>query len=63
MKYIRDYYGVPVKRGARIRFTYSDGSVVFSRITSARYGRIKVIADVEAYAYKNSRRRLILHPT
>jgi hypothetical protein len=44
MAYIRDYYGVPAKRGARITFCARTGTVVGSR---GQYLRVR-LDDSEA---------------
>ena len=56
MKYIRDYYNVPVKRGGRVAFTRESGDVVLGRITSARGQYIMVRLD-------NKKKPLPFHPT
>jgi ATP:corrinoid adenosyltransferase len=55
MKYIRDYYGVPAKRGARIIYT-GNGMRTPGRITSAIGGRLRARLEGVDYA-------VILHPT
>jgi hypothetical protein len=55
MKYIRDTYGVPIKRGARVE--YSGGEkIVFGTVKSAGLGYMKILIDGE----KKSK---IFHPT
>ena len=60
MEYIRSCYGVPAKRGGRIKFTDSDETIWFGRITSARNGHLKMLPDDRV---KGCKTRLILHPT
>lgn len=57
MKYIRDRYGVPAKRGARIRFTDSNGVQWIGRVKSAPGHRIHVAFP------EFPRGTAILHPT
>ncbi|MFC4373348.1 hypothetical protein ACFO5K_04465 [Nocardia halotolerans] len=54
MKYVRDYYAVPAKRGGRVRYT-GDGAPRLGTITSADH-RIRVRLDGE-------KRPRIFHPT
>ena len=55
MKYIRDYYGVPAKRGARVR--YFDGvNEFFGVIVGSRGSLLRVRFDGEKGAS-------LLHPT
>ena len=56
MKYIRDTYNVPAKRGGLIRFKDSNGNVWEGKITSAFYGRLRVKLNGLKY-------RSVLHPT
>ena len=57
MEYVRKFYGVPAKRGGKIRFTDSDGKVWEGRIKSARGPHIRC-------AMKDfPRATAILHPT
>lgn len=57
MQYIRDYYGVPAKRGARIRFTgRSDGVAQEGVITGTRNAHIRVRFDGDLCTSR-------LHPT
>lgn len=58
--YIRRTYGVPAKRGARIRYTDTSGAIFNGRITSARNGHLRVLVDDRVPGYRG---RLILHPT
>jgi hypothetical protein len=60
LEYIRRTYGVPAKRGGRVRYTDTAGVTWTGRITSARSGYILVAVDDRVPGY---RRRLILHPT
>ena len=55
MEWIRKYYHVPAKRGAKIRFTDSNGAVWTGRITSALSGYIRV-------QFEGWKRRALLHP-
>jgi len=56
MKYIRDTYGVPAKRGGRIVFTNGIGQKMYGVITSAPGANIKVRFDGHEYGS-------LLHPT
>lgn len=60
LEYIRKAYGVPAKRGGRIKYADDDGCVFFGTITSARSGYLRVLVDDRVSGY---RRSLILHPT
>lgn len=60
MEYIRRAYGVPAKRGGRIKYTGNPHSVCFGRITSARNGRLRVLLDDRVPGYRG---RVTLHPT
>jgi hypothetical protein len=60
MKYIRDCYKVPAKRGGRIKYVDSFGTSWFGRITSAKGNHLRVLVDDRV---KNYRGRLLLHPT
>lgn len=60
MEYIRRAYGVPAKRGGRIRYTDERGVIWNGRITSARSGRLRVLVDDRVPGYLA---RMILHPT
>lgn len=55
MKYIRDYYGVPAKRGGRIIYT-GNGERVAGMITGSISGHLR--ARLEGVEYG-----VILHPT
>lgn len=56
MKYIRDYYGVPAKRGGRVRFAGGDNGPTTGTIASSRGSALCVVFD------GNSRSSLV-HPT
>jgi hypothetical protein len=60
LEYIRRHYGVPAKRGARIRYTDGQGVVWTGRITSARGAHLRVLVDGRVPGYRG---RLTLHPT
>lgn len=60
LEYIRCAYGVPAKRGARIRYTDPGGVVWTGRITAARGAHLLVLVDDRVPGY---RKRLKLHPT
>jgi hypothetical protein len=59
IKYIRDYYKVPAKRGSKIIFTDGEGQqflcTIFSTIGSCLKVRVKGVHDKKGY--------WILHPT
>lgn len=57
MKYIRDSYGVPAKRGGKIKFTDGKGTVFECRILGACSGRLRVAVE------GIKKKALILHPT
>lgn len=59
LEYVRKTYGVPAKRGCRIRYTDEDGTIWNGRITSARSGKLRVLVDDRIPGYRG---RLILHP-
>jgi len=60
MQYIRSHYGVPAKRGGRVRFTDSDGRVFHCIIRSASGAYLRVSTDAPI----TGRQRVkILHPT
>ena len=59
MKYIRDYYKVPAKRGARIRFTDGEGNSFLGTIFSTISSSLKVRID----GLHKGRQYWILHPT
>jgi hypothetical protein len=60
MEYIRKTYGVPAKRGGRVRFWGGGWRESFGRITSARNGKLRVLVDDRVPGYRG---RVILHPT
>jgi hypothetical protein len=60
LAYIRRAYGVPARRGARIRYLDDDGTVCTGRVTSARSGHLRVLVDDRVPGYRG---RLTLHPT
>ena len=60
LEYIRKTYGVPAKRGGRVRYTDEQGYVFNGTITSGRYGHLRVLVDDRVPGYRG---RLILHPT
>lgn len=55
MKYIRDYYGVPAKRGMRVAYTDSLRRVV-GTITGSRNGYLRIRID-------GNKRVEFYHPT
>lgn len=57
LKYIRDTYGVPAKRGARIEFLANDQSRWRGTIRSARFGWLRVQFDAKPSD------RSLMHPT
>ena len=58
MAYIRSTYGVPAKRGARVRHTTLGGMVILGRITSADY-RLRVTLDEPIKGFPM---KVYLHP-
>ena len=56
MEYIRTMYNVPAKRGGRIRFTHSDGTVEYGTITGTNNPHLRVRIDGQKHS-------LIFHPT
>jgi len=42
LAYIRDYYGVPARRGGRVRFDGRDGTIVGAQ---AQYLRVRLDGD------------------
>ena len=60
LEYIRKTYGVPAKRGGRVRYTDGDGAIWNGRITSARGAHLRVLVDDRVPGYRG---RLLLHPT
>lgn len=59
MQRIRDYYGVPAKRGGSIKFTDGDGVQYKCKIRSAFQDRLKVAVD----GIHTGRQYWLLHPT
>lgn len=59
LEYIRKTYGVPAKRGGRIRFDDSFGTIWEGRITSAKGAYLRMAPDDRI---PGSKKRLILHP-
>ena len=45
LQYVRDRYGVPARRGGRVRFFYSPTDFKEGHIKSVRYGRLRVKFD------------------
>lgn len=60
LAYIRTTYGVPAKRGMRVRYTDEGGAIWNGTITSARGPHLRVLVDDRVQGYRG---RLILHPT
>lgn len=60
MEYIRKTYGVPAKRGGRVKFTDVHRTVWNCTIKSARGGYLMVLADDRVAGYRG---RMKLHPT
>jgi len=60
LEYIRKRYGVPAKRGGRIKYTEPAGGVLYCTIKSSKNGRLSVLVDDRVDGYRG---RLILHPT
>jgi hypothetical protein len=56
MEYIRNYYRVPAKRGARVEYNDGAGYVRQGVIASARNGRLMVRLDGDKHPYP-------FHPT
>ena len=56
MKYIRDYYGVPARRGTRVRFTGSDRGPIVGTIASSQGSALQVMFD-------GDKRTSLVHPT
>jgi hypothetical protein len=44
MKWVRDNYGVPAKRGGRVRYT-GDGKPRYGTITASRHGSLRIRLD------------------
>lgn len=55
MKWVRDHYGVPAKRGARVEYTGS-GKSEFGTITKASGGHLRIRLD-------GWKRPMPFHPT
>ncbi|TXT24395.1 MAG: hypothetical protein FD131_4992 [Rhodocyclaceae bacterium] len=60
LQYIRKTYGVPAKRGMRIRYTDGAGVIWNGAITFAKGPHLRVLVDDRVPGYRG---RLILHPT
>lgn len=58
--YIRQVYGVPAKRGGRVRYTNERGDIFNCTIKSAKGGRLRVLIDDRVPNYSG---RPLLHPT
>lgn len=56
MKYIRDYYGVPAKRGVRVKYAASDGEEFEGVITGSKDAHLRV-------RFPNTNHSWIMHPT
>ena len=56
MKYIRDTYGVPAKRGGYINYTDSTGRKWKCRIVSAYGEKLRAVTDAGTMSF-------FLHPT
>jgi hypothetical protein len=56
MQYIRDFYGVPAKRGSRVRYSGSETGPSVGKIVGARQQYLPV-------KFGHVPRPLILHPT
>lgn len=63
MKYIRDHYGVPAYRGARVVFKNKWGSDVTGVISSAKNAHIVVHPEVARSSSTRKRHGYIFHPT
>ena len=50
MEYIRTMYNVPAKRGGRIRFTHSDGTVEYGTITGTNNPHLRVRIDGQKHS-------------
>jgi len=55
MQWVRDSYGVPAKRGGRVRYT-GDQSPQLGTITGTRHGSLRIRLDGE-------KRSVPFHPT
>lgn len=60
LPYIRRTYGVPARRGMRVRYTDGAGVIWNGTITSAKGPHLRVLVDDRVPGYRG---RLILHPT
>lgn len=60
LEYIRRTYGVPARRGVRVRYTDGAGVIWNCTITSAKGPHLRVLVDDRVPGYRG---RLILHPT
>ena len=60
LEYIRRTYGVPARRGMRVRYTDGDGVIWNGTIKSAKGPHLRVLVDDRVPGYRG---RLILHPT
>ena len=60
LPYIRRTYGVPARRGMRVRYTDGDGVIWNGTIKSARGPHLRALVDDRVPGYRG---RLILHPT
>ena len=60
LEYIRRTYGVPARRGVRVRYTDGAGVIWNGTITSAKCPHLRVLVDDRVPGYRG---RLILHPT
>lgn len=60
LQYIRKTYGVPAKRGMRVRYADGAGVVWNGAITSAKGPHLRVLVDDRVPGYRG---RLLLHPT
>jgi hypothetical protein len=56
MKYIRDHYGVPAKRGGRVRFTGGSNGPITGTITSSHGPHLRILFDGDKHS-------LPVHPT
>ena len=60
LPYIRRTYGVPARRGMRVRYTDGDGAIWNGTIKSAKGPHLRVLVDDRVPGYRG---RLILHQT
>lgn len=60
LEYIRRTYGVPARRGVRVRYTDGAGVIWNCTITSAKGPHLRALVDDRVPGYRG---RLILHPT